>query len=94
MILFQVFGGVQMNYFTKHKDKFLRLVSLFIKYLLFYIVSIVFFECFLFLLSLIIGSDAYISFRIIVNVVEFFETALFIIMIPILFFCEVFNVSF
>lgn len=83
-----------MNYFTKYKRKFISLMLLFIKCLLFYIASVVFLEGFLFSLSLIVNSDVYIAFRTIVSVIEFFGTAIFIIMIPIIFFCEVFDVRF
>jgi len=83
-----------MNYFTKRKDKFFRLLSLLVKCILFYIASIVFFEGFLFVLHLILSVDAYNSFRMLVDIFEFFWTSVFIIMIPISFFVEVFNVKF
>ena len=83
-----------MNYFTKYKRKFISLMLLFIKCLMFYIASVVFLEGFLFSLSLVVNSDVYIAFRTIVSIIEFFGTAIFIIMIPIIFFCEVFDVSF
>mgnify|MGYP000003139853 FL=1 len=83
-----------MNYFTKHKDRFIELLSLFIKCLLFYIASIVFLESFLFVMYLILTADAYNSFRMFVNMFEFFLTAVFIIMTPISFFFLVFNLKF
>lgn len=83
-----------MNYFTKHKDRFIELLSLFIKCLLFYIASIVFLESFLFIMYLILTADAYNSFRMLVSIFEFFLTALFMIMTPISFFFKVFNFKF
>lgn len=83
-----------MNYYTKHKDKFIGVLSLFIKCLLFYIASLVFIESFLFVLYLILSADAYNSLRVLVNIFEFFLTAVFIIMTPIAFFCKVFNLEF
>lgn len=83
-----------MNYFTKHKTRFIELLSLFIKYLLFYIASIVFLESFLFIMYLILTADAYNSFRMFVNIFEFFLTAVFMIMTPISFFFKVFNFKF
>lgn len=83
-----------MNYFTKHKARFIELLSLFIKCLLFYLASIVFLESFLFVMCLILTTDAYNSFRMFVNMFEFFLTAVFMIMTPISLFFKVFNLKF